>query len=78
MLFIVLFLLLLSSVETQYYYQQQQRQYPYNNYNQWSPYSQYYSLWNQGIQQSKSIYRLIIYYIKIYLIRSSKCSRKSS
>ncbi len=56
MLFIVLFLLLLSSVETQYYYQQQQRQYPYNNYNQWSPYSQYYPLWNQGIQQSKSIY----------------------
>ncbi|CAF1573886.1 unnamed protein product [Adineta steineri] len=39
---IIVFLLLSSSVKAQYY--SQQRQYPYNNYNQWSS----YPLWNQG------------------------------
>ncbi len=52
MLYILLFLLL-SSVKAQNYYQQKQQQYPYNNYNSWSPYSQNYPSWNQGVQQSK-------------------------
>jgi len=73
----ILIFLFLSSVKAEYYSQQQQP-YPYNNYNLWSPYSQNYPLWNQGISQSKSIYRLIIYYIKINCIRSSKCSWKST
>jgi len=50
MLSIIVFLLI-SAVNTQYYYPQQQ--YPLNNYNSWSSYSQNYPTSNQAIQQSK-------------------------
>ncbi len=53
-MFSIIIFLLLSSVNAQYYYQQ--RQYPYNNYNQWSS----YPLGNQGTQQSKLVDSLFI------------------
>jgi hypothetical protein len=61
MLSIIIFLLI-SVANTQYYYSQQQ--YPLNNYNSWSTYSQNYPTWNQGIQQSK--YKTLNIYLFIY------------